>query len=207
MRREVQRVNQFNEQLISEEKHYKANIQDLLTCFEQSIQQIEVTSSKISSLTGSPSPGSMETPEVEPETRTKPPFKMPTLTKFSGIEPVPKGEGSYEQFKSQIKGYWKTYDNEAIKAGMIGSMTDNMRDYLNFVGFDKELPVLMEALEMRYGKGQTTDKLQQEFYQLTQEHNESVQQFAGQLEFKYKCLICLFPDRYNLNILRDSFME
>ena len=37
----------------------------------------------------------------------------------------------------------------------------------------------MEALETRYGKGQMTDKLQQEFYQLTQEQNESVQQYAG----------------------------
>ena len=34
MRREAQRVNQFNVQLISEEKLYKANIQDLLTHFK-----------------------------------------------------------------------------------------------------------------------------------------------------------------------------
>ena len=128
----------------------------------------------------------METPQVESETRVKLPFKTPILTKFSGIEPVPKGEGSYEQFKFQIKGYRNMYGNKVIKAGMIESMTDNARDYLNFVGFDKELPVLMEALEMRYRKGQMTDKLQQEFYQLNQEHNESVQQFAGQLKFKYK---------------------
>ena len=169
VRREAQRVNQFNEQLISEEKLYKANIQDLLTHFEQQIQWIEVMSSKISSLTGPPSPGSVETPEVESEIRMKPPFKTPILTKFSGIEPVPKGKGSYELFKFQIKGYRKTYDDEAIKAGMIRSVTDNARDYLDFIGFDKELPVLMEALETRYGKGQMTDKLQQEFYQLTQE--------------------------------------
>ena len=86
---------------------------------------------------------------------------------------------------------------------MIGSVTDNTRDFLDFVGSDKELPVLMEALETRYGKGQMTDKLQQEFYQLTQERNKSVQQFAGRLEFKYKRLICLYPDRYNLNILKE----
>ena len=179
MKREAQQVNQFNEQLILEEKCYKANIQDLLTYFEQQILQIEVTSSKIFSLTGPPSPGSMKTPEVEPEMRMRPPFKTHTLTKFSVIEPVPKGEGSYEQFTFQIKGYRKTYDDKAFKAGVIGSVTDNTRDYLNFVGFDKELPVLMEALETRYGKGQMTDKLQQEFYQLTHECNESVQQFAG----------------------------
>ena len=125
VRREAQRINQFNEQLISEEKLYKANIQDLLTRYKQQIQRIEATSSKISSLTGPPSPGSMETPEVDSEIRTKPPFKTSILTKFSGIEPVPKGEGSYEQFKFQIKGYRKTYDDEAIKAGMKGSVTDN----------------------------------------------------------------------------------
>ena len=62
---------------------------------------------------------------------------------------------------------------------MIGSVTDNARDYLEFVGFNKELPVLMDALVTWYGKGETTDKLQQEFYQLTQECNESVQQFSG----------------------------
>ena len=161
VRREAQSVNQFNEQLISEEKLYKANIQGLVTHFKQQIQQIKVTSSKISSLTGPPSPGSVETPEVESEMRAKLLFKTPILTKFSGIEPVPKGEGSYEQFKFRIKGYRKMYDNKAIQAGMIGSVTDNVRDYLDFVGFDKELPVLMEALEMRYGKGQMTDKLQQ----------------------------------------------
>ena len=169
VQREAQRVNQFNEQLISEEKLYKANIQNLLTRFEQQIQWIEVTSSKISSLAGPPSPGSMETPEVESEIRMKLPFKTPILTKFSGIEPIPKGEGSYEQFKFQIKGYRKTYNDEAIKAGMIGSVTDNTQDYLDFIGFDKELSVLMDSLETRYGKGQMTDNLQEEFYQLTQE--------------------------------------
>ena len=203
VRREAQRVNQFNKQLISEEKLYKANIQDLLTHFEQQIQRIEAMSSKISSITGPPSPGSVETPNVESEIKMRPPFKTPILTKFSGIKPVPKGEGSYEQFKFQIKGYRKMYNDEAIRARMIRSVTDNARDYLDFVGFNKELPVLMDALETRYGKGQTTEKLQQEFYQLTQEQNESVQQFAGWLEFKYKRLICLYPDRYNLNILME----
>ena len=92
VRREAQRINQFNEQLISEEKLYKANIQDLLTRFKQQIQRIEAMSSKISSLTGPPSPGSVETPEVESEIRMKLPFKTPINTKFSGIEPVQKAK-------------------------------------------------------------------------------------------------------------------
>ena len=74
------------------------------------------------------------------------------------------------------------YDDEAIKAGLIWSMTDNARDYLDFVCFDKELLVLMAALGTRYRKGQMTDKLQQESYQLTQERNKNDQQFARWLE-------------------------
>ena len=91
VKREAQRINQYNEQLIAEEKLYKANIQDLLARFEQQIQRIEATSSKISHVTGPPSPGSVDTPEVESEIKMRPPFKTPVLTKFSGIKPVPKG--------------------------------------------------------------------------------------------------------------------
>ena len=115
VKREAQRINQYNEQLISEEKLYKVNIQDLLARFEQQIQRIEATSSKISHVTGPPSPRSVDTPELESEIKMRPPFKTPVLTKFSGIKPVPKGEGSYEQFKFQIKGYRKTYDDRPLK--------------------------------------------------------------------------------------------
>ena len=67
----------------------------------------------------------------------------------------------------QLKGFHTTYTDDAIKSGMIGSITDDARYYLDFIGFDKELPVLISALKERYGKGETTDKIQQEFYQLT----------------------------------------
>ena len=103
----------------------------------------------------------------------------------------------------QIKGYRGSYTDEAIKSGIIGAVTDRAHDYLNFVGFDKGLPVLIEALETRYGKGQTTDRLQQEFYQLAQERHEQIQSFAARLEFKYKKLINLYPGRYDLKILKE----
>ena len=95
--------------------------------------------------------------------------KMPPLPTFSGAIPVPKGEGSYEQFMFQIRGFKNSYLEEAMKNGIIGSVTDAARDYLDFIGFDKDLDVIIRALERRYGKGQTTDRIQQEFYQLAQE--------------------------------------
>ena len=46
---------------------------------------------------------------------------------------------------------FEAYADEAIKSGIIGSITDATRDYLDYVGFDRSLPAIMEALEQRYG--------------------------------------------------------
>ena len=37
-------------------------------------------------------------------------------------------------------------------------------------------------------RGQSTDRIQQEFYQLSQEWGETIQQFTGRMELKYKKL-------------------
>ena len=86
---------------------------------------------------------------------------------------------------------------------MIGAVTDGARDYLDFIGFRKDLSELIGALERRYGKGQTTDRIQQEFYQLSQERGETVQEFAGRIETKYKRLIELYPGRYDSEMLKE----
>ena len=200
------RIQQQQQELVEEETKHRVEIQDLLERFEEQIKRIELTHSKISSLSGPTNPGTVDTPLHETEYPLSPRskvFKQLSLPRFSGSLPVPKGEGSYEQYMFQIKGFRATYTDEAIKSGMIGSITDDARDYLDFIGFDKELPVLIEALEQRYGQGQSADKLQQDFYQLSQERNEQIQQFAGRLEFKYKKLVVLYPDRYTPHILKE----
>ena len=205
VRQAAKKVSQQHQELIDEETKYRVDIKDLLDRFEEQVKRIELTQSKISSFTGPPSPGRVDTPpgyddSGSPRTRV---FKQLTLPRFSGALPVPKGEGSYDQYMFQLKGFRATYTDDAIKSGMIGSITDDARDYLDFIGFDKELPVLISTLEERYGKGETTNKIQQEFYQLTQDRNEQVQQFAGRLEFRYKKLVTSYPDRYNSNTLKE----
>ena len=98
-----------------------------------------------------------------------PSYKLPPLPKFSGALPVPKGEGSFEQFMFQICGFKGSYTEEAMKNGIVGAVTDGARDYLDFIGFENDLTTIIDALDMRYGKGQSTDRIQQEFYQLSQE--------------------------------------
>ena len=200
------KISQQQQELIDEEMKYRVDIQDLLNRFEEQVKRIEIMHSKISSITGSPSPGRVDTPLPELEYGSSPHakvFKQLTLPQFSGTLPVPKGEGSYDQYMFQIRGFRATYTDDAIKSGMIRSITDDARDYLDFISFDKEFNVLIEALEEKYGKGETTDRIQQEFYQLTQDRTEQIQQLAGRLEFRYKKLAVSYPDRYNAGTLKE----
>ena len=192
-----------------EEQRSKLQIQDLLDKFEEQVKRVELMQSRSSV---SPVPIDISTPQISIANLDKPGVskqiqtifaKMPPLPTFSGVVPVPKGEGSYEQFMFQIRGFKNSYPEEAMKNGIIGSVTDAARDYLDFIGFDKDLDVIIRALERRYGKGQTTDRIQQEFYQLSQERGETIQQFAGRIELKYKKLVELYPGRYTEEMLKE----
>ena len=192
-----------------EEQRSKLQIQDLLDKFEEQVKRVELMQSRSSV---SPVPIDISTPQISIVNLDKPGVskqiqtifaKMPPLPTFSGVVPVPKGEGSYEQFMFRIRGFKNSYPEEAMKNGIIGSVTDAARDYLDFIGFDKDLDVIIRALERRYGKGQTTDRIQQEFYQLSQERGETIQQFAGRIELKYKKLVELYPGRYTEEMLKE----
>ena len=113
-------------------------------------------------------PQGSDTESVRPVLQ-HPLYKLPALPKFSGALPVPKEEGSFEQFMFQIHGFKGSYAEEAMKNGIVGAVTDGARDYLDFIGLENNLATIIDALDMRYGKGQSTDRIQQEFYQLSQE--------------------------------------
>ena len=160
-----------SEQIDAEDRENKIKIQDLLDKFEDQVRRIE----SISSHTSLPQPLKVPTPttlQVPVADKNHVFYKTPDLPTFSGAIPVPKGEGSYEQFSFQIRGFRGNYTDEAIKSSMIGSVTDDVRDDLDFVGFQNSLNILIDTLERRYGKGQTTDKIQQQFYQLSQERGK-----------------------------------
>ena len=93
----------------------------------------------------------------------------------------------------RYRGFKGSYTEETMKNRITGAVTDGARDYLDFIGFENDLATIIDALDMRYGKGQSTDRIQQEFYQLSQEQGETIQQFAGRMELKYKKLVELYP--------------
>ena len=122
--------------------------------------------------------------------------KAPELPKFSGAEPVPREEGSFEQWFFQVKGSQSQHTTDAIRSGIVNSVRGEARDLVAYVGFDAPLETILNRLEQRLCKTKSTDRLQHDFFELGQEKSEGVQQYAGRLENQYKKLKAAFPDRY-----------
>ena len=158
-RRAARDLERQRQEFKEEQQASRIQIKDLLDKFEEQVKRIEVVSSR-STVGPIPidvaTPQGSETESVSPVSQ-HPLYKLPPLPKFSGTLPVPKGEGSFEQFMFQIRGFKGSYAEEAMKNGIVGAVTDGARDYLDFIGFENNLATIIDALDMRYGKGQSTD--------------------------------------------------
>ena len=49
-------------------------------------------------------------------------LKTPDLPPFSGADPIPKDEGSWEQWEFQVKGYLDTHTQEAMHSAIVQSV-------------------------------------------------------------------------------------
>ena len=130
-------------------------------------------------------------------------MKTPDLPPFSGADLVPKDEESWEQWEFQVRGFLDTHTLEAMHSALIHSVRGAARELVGFVGYQTELDVILQLLEKRFGKKLTRDKLQQDFYQLSQERGEKVKAFAGRLEQVYRKLQDKFPGKYDMKQLKD----
>ena len=122
--------------------------------------------------------------------------KPPELPYFSGADLVPREEGSFEQWIFQVRGSSANHTKDAIRLGVINSVRGEARDLVEYIGFTAPLETILTKLEERFKKARSTDRLQYEFFQLSQEKGEGVQQYAGRLENQYKKLKLAFPHRY-----------
>ena len=95
----------------------------------------------------------------------------------------------------------------AVRSALIASVRGEASSLVSFVGFNAPLGMILEAMEKRFGKVPTTDRLQQEFFQLQQDKGERVQHFAGRLEKTFKRLQEVFPDRYGEIQLKERLFH
>ena len=129
--------------------------------------------------------------------------KPPQVCTFSGQDPVPKEEGNYDQWEFQVRGAIATHTENSVRAAIVNSLRGPARDLVRFVGFDAPLEKILAEVTNRFGKWYTGDRLQQEFYRLSQEKGEKIGTFAGRLELTYRRLHDHLPERFDERQLKD----
>ena len=98
---------------------------------------------------------------------------------FSGQEPVLKDEGNYDKWEFQVRGVIATHTKNSVRTAIVNSLQGPARDLVGFIGFNTDLERILMEVTNRFGKRYTGDKLQQEFYKLSQEKGEKIGAFAG----------------------------
>ena len=129
--------------------------------------------------------------------------KPPQICIFSGQEPVPKGEGNYDQWEFQLRGAIATHRENSVRAAIVNSLRGPARDLVGFVGLDADLKSILMEVTNRFGKRYMGDQLQQEFYKLSQEKGEKIGAFTGRLELIYQRLHDRLPERFDEQQLND----
>ena len=73
-------------------------------------------------------------------------------------------------------------------------------ELLEFIGYGEEMGDILKHIKERQGPSKA--KLQKEFFLMEQRKTESINQFAGRVEQRFKRLRALYPGRYDCNQLK-----
>ena len=91
---------------------------------------------------------------------------------------------------------------------MIGSLRGGASGFIEYVGLDSPLDVMIDELVERYCVTAMHDTLICEFHQLTQDKNERICEFAGRIEKIFKKLRKQIPERYrDKTLLKDRLFH
>ena len=127
---------------------------------------------------------------------------------FSGEEPTPKDECGIETFLFQISGARKNLTDQAVRQALIGSLRGGASGFIEYVGLDSPLDVMIDELVERYCVTAMHDTLICEFHQLTQDKNERIREFAGWIEKIFKKLRKQIPERNrDKTLLKDRLFH
>ena len=131
----------------------------------------------------------------------------PNLPIFLGQEPVPSMEGSIDQWLFQVEGALATHTEEAVRSAVIGSVRGAAHELLEFIGYGEEMSDILRHIKERFGQGPSKAKLQKEFFLMEQRKTESINQFAGWVEQRFKRLRALYPGRYDHGQLKERVFQ
>ena len=102
-----------------------------------------------------------------------------------------------------MEGALATHTKEAVRSAVIGSVRGAYRELLEFIGYREEMVDILKHIKEIFGQGPSKAKLQKEIFLMEQRKTESINQFAGQVEQRFKRLRSLYPGRYDCNQLKE----
>ena len=106
-----------------------------------------------------------------------------------------------------MEGALATHTEEAVRSAVIGSVRRAARELLEFIGYGEEMGNILKHIKERFGQGPLKAKLPKEFLLIEQRKTESINQFAGRVEQRFKRLRVLYPGRYDHNQLKERVFQ
>ena len=100
-----------------------------------------------------------------------------------------------------------TDTEEAVRSAVIGSVRGAACKLLEFIGYGEEMSDILRHIKERFGQGPSKAKLQKEFFLMEQRKTESINQFAGWVELRFKRLRALYPGRYDCSQLKERVFQ
>ena len=120
---------------------------------------------------------------------------------------MPSTEGSIDQWLFQVEGALATHTEEAVRSPVIGSVRGAAHELLEFICYREEMSDILKHIKERFGQGPSKAKLQKEFFLMEQRKTESINQFAGWVEQRFKRLRALYPSRYDHGQLKERVLQ
>ena len=145
--------------------------------------------------------------ETTVDTLEKEISKPPPIVYFSGIEPIPKHEGSHDQWEFKVRGAMDTHTENSVRAAIVNSLRGPARELVGFTGYSADINFILNEMSNRFSKKNSGDKFEQEFYQMKQDKGEKIRVFASQLEQTYRRLRERFPGRFDEDQLKDRLFH
>ena len=143
-------LSECEKQLLRDEKlQYQTQLGQVVDKIGSQIEQLD---RKIEA-EGPPIPFEIATPPSgSPRQEVQQLVMAQGLPDFSGTEPTPRDEGTYDQWKYQVKGIRGTCPDSAVRSALITSLRGEASELVGFVGFNVPMSVILEAIDKRFGK-------------------------------------------------------
>ena len=131
------------------------------------------------------------------------------IGKFSGTEPVPDNELTFDQWRIDVRSYQTSVPDHIFLPAVRKSIVGKAQSVVRTLGPNYSVEDVIKCLAREYEGVASSDIVFKEFYQLKQERGEKVQIFSIRLRDALTNLTSRFPERVPAKdhdkMLRDRF--